>query len=114
MTTLANEAFKSQTGYTDFKAWKADLEKKSTTSEYWFTVIEFEKLLLIFLRSLRESKFDLFIRCFEEMLPWLAALNHIHYLRWELVFLNDIFEEAFVQGNFTVKKTSRVFFFHGD
>ena len=33
LKTLANEAFKSQTDYTDFKAWKADLEKKSITSK---------------------------------------------------------------------------------
>ena len=68
LTTLANEAFKSQTGYTDFIAWKADLERKCTTSEYWFSFIELEKLLFIFFCSLRESKFDLF-RCFQEMLP---------------------------------------------
>ena len=69
LTTLANESFKSQTVYTDFKAWKADLEKKSTTSKYWFLVIELEMLLFIFLLSLCESKFDLFIRCFKEILP---------------------------------------------
>ena len=67
--TLANEAFTSQMGYTDFKAWKANLEKKATTSNYWFTVIELEMLLFIFLRSLRESKFDLFIKYFEN--AWL-------------------------------------------
>ena len=81
LTTLGNEASKSQTGFTDFKAWKANLEKNSTTSKYWFTVTEVEKLLFIFLRSLRESKFDFFIGCFKEMLPSLAALDHIHYLR---------------------------------
>ena len=40
LTTLVNEALKSKTGYTDFKAWKVDLEKTFTTSKYWFTVIE--------------------------------------------------------------------------
>ena len=49
------------------------------------------------------------------MLPWLAALGHIHYLRLGLVFLNNIkrlpdsIKEAFDQGNFTVKRTSRAF-----
>ena len=81
LTTLANQTFKTQTGYTNFKAWKDDLENKSTASKFWFTVIEFEKLLFIFLCSLRESKFNLLIRCFMEMLSWLAALDNIHYLR---------------------------------
>ena len=45
----------------------------------------------------------------------LAALGHIHNVRSELVFLNEIklspdsIKEAFDQGNVTVKKTSRVF-----
>ena len=33
LTTLANEAFKSETGCTEFKAWKANLKKKSTMSK---------------------------------------------------------------------------------
>ena len=84
-------------------------------AKFWFTVTELEKLLFIFLDSLHDLKFDFFIRCFEKMFPWLAALNHIHYLKWRTVFLNDIkdlphsIKEAFDQGNFTVKKTSRVF-----
>ena len=45
----------------------------------------------------------------------LAALDDIHNVRSRLVFLNemkqspDSIKEAFDQGNFTVKKTSRVF-----
>ena len=34
LEALANEAFKWRTGYTDFKAWKANLEKKCATSKY--------------------------------------------------------------------------------
>ena len=60
-------------------------------------------------------KFDVFIRFFEEMLLWVVALDHIHYLRWRLLFLNDIvrlpdsIKEVFNQENFTVNKTSRAF-----
>ena len=49
------------------------------------------------------------------MLPSLAALDHIHYLRWRLEFLDDInrlpdsIKEVFDQGYFFVKKNSRVF-----
>ena len=49
------------------------------------------------------------------MLSWLAALDRIHYLRWRLVFLNnmklllDSIKEEIDHRNFTVKKTSRVF-----
>ena len=49
------------------------------------------------------------------MLPSLAALDHIHYLRWRLEFLDDInhlpdsIKEVIDQGYFFVKKNSRVF-----
>ena len=49
------------------------------------------------------------------MLPWFAALDHMHYLRWGLVFLNDMkrlsdsIKEEFDQGNSAVKKISCVF-----
>ena len=49
------------------------------------------------------------------MLSWLAALDRIYYLRWRLVFLNnmkrlrDSIKEAIDHRNFTVKKTSRAF-----
>ena len=49
------------------------------------------------------------------MLSWLAALDHMYYLRRGLVFLNDMkcsfdsIKEALDQGNFTVKKNNRVF-----
>ena len=49
--------------YTDIKVWNAGLKKKSTSQN-----IEFRAC---------ETKSDLFIRCVEEMLPSLAALDHM-------------------------------------
>ena len=72
-------------------------------------------MLFIFLRGLRLSKFDLFIRCFQEMLLWSAASDNSYYLRWGLIFPNDMkivpdsIKELFNQGNFVVKKTGRAF-----
>ena len=57
LTTLAHEAFNSQSEISDFEEWKCQLESKSTTAKYWFTVIDLEKILFAFVRSLRESNF---------------------------------------------------------
>ena len=49
------------------------------------------------------------------MLPWIAALDHIHYLRWGIVFLEDMWrlpesvKHTFDLGNFTIKESARVF-----
>ena len=90
LKVIANEELNPQTCYTAFKAWNTNLEKNSPTSKYCFTVKELEKLLFAFLCSLSESMFHLFKRSFKEMLSWLTALDHIHYLRWGLEFLNNM------------------------
>ena len=47
-------------------------------------------------------------------MPWVAVLDHIHYMRWGSVFLDDMrrlpesIKKSFDLGNFTVKKSSRV------
>ena len=115
LITLATDAFRSQSEYSSYKEWQENISNKSVTAKYWFTVIELQVLLFMFIRSLRESNFDMFIRCFEEMLPWLAVLDHRNYLMWGSVFLNDMKNlsaqvfEAFAHGHFTVKKSNRLF-----
>ena len=72
----------------------------------------------MFLKSIRDPNFDLFVRTLKEILPWTFALDHIHYARWLSVFVNDlcylskehpdVFEQ-FISGFFTVKKSTRQF-----
>ena len=31
----------------------------------------------MFVRSLREAKFHLFVRCVDDLIPWLFALDHV-------------------------------------
>ena len=72
----------------------------------------------MFIRSIRESNFDLFVRCVETILPWTFSLDHINYARWMSVFLEDLkslplnkqaaFQE-FCKGKFTISKTNRKF-----
>ena len=115
LSTLANEAFNNQEEFSEFSLWRKDVEEKSATAKYWFTVMDLEALLFTFLKSLRLSDFNLFLEAFEEMMPWVAVLDHTHYMRWGSVFLDDMrrlpesIKKSFDLGNFTVKKSSRVF-----
>ena len=74
-----------------------------------------EVILFMFVRSLRGSNFDLFLRSLEDMLPWLKTLDHIHYVRWLPIFLHDMKNlptqvlKQFLEGHFTIKKTNRNF-----
>ena len=63
----------ANTRYSDFNTQKESLEKKSETAQYYYRVTEFQKLLFLFLSSLRQAKFDFIVRNFKSMLSWIAA-----------------------------------------
>ena len=118
LLTLARDSLEHQTTFDCFNDWKENLAKVSVNAHYWFTVIDLEISLFMFVRSLREANFDLFVRCIKDILPWSFALDHVHYSRWMSVFLYDLIclpEEyrdiftQFMNCNFTVKKTNHVF-----
>ena len=79
-----------------------NIKNQSATAKFWLSVIDMEVLLFMFIRSLRDSDFRLFIQCFKDMLPWMATLNDMKYLS------EAIFEE-FTHGNFTIKKSHQAF-----
>ena len=86
--------------------------------QFWYTTLQLELLLLVFLRSLRQANFTLYINALYKMLPWFFALNHTNYARWLPVHLRDmsalqqtapnVFSQ-FVKGFFTVHKSPRRF-----
>ena len=55
----------------DFKTWRSKLSNQSPTAKFWFSVMDMDKILFMFIRSLRESNFDLFRRSLEEIITWL-------------------------------------------
>ena len=90
LLTLARDSFEHQTTFDCFNDWKENLAKVSVNAHYWFTAIDLEISLFMFVRSLREANFDLFVRCIKDILPWSFALDHVHYSRWVSVFLYDL------------------------
>ena len=75
-----------------------------------------ELLLFQFLRSQREANFLLYVE--SKIIPWMFALDHIHYARWLTVHVIDLLQlqsrcpdiyADFVRGNFVTRKRSRKF-----
>ncbi|KAK6169757.1 hypothetical protein SNE40_020746 [Patella caerulea] len=101
-----------------FETWCAAQKTLHPMFHYWDTVLELELCMLSFVRSLREGNFDLYKKSLTKLAPWFFALDHTNYARWIPVHLRDMCElvtkhpavdEAFHSGNFTVRKTKRVF-----
>ena len=55
---LARQAFEVKKEYLDYSDWKRHQCSQSATLSYWFTVIDLEALLFMFIYSLRKKIFS--------------------------------------------------------
>ena len=58
--------------------------------EFWYTLLEIECLMLMFVRSLRSGNFEMFLEVLDKFLPWMFSLNHTHYARWLPVYIQTL------------------------
>ncbi len=101
-----------------FEDWCTIQRKSHPQFDYWYRVLQVELLLMVFVRSLREGNFQLYLSSLSSLAPWFFALDHTHYARWLPVHIHDMVtlntrvpdvHEQFTQGKFVVRKTSRPF-----
>ncbi|XP_065670919.1 uncharacterized protein LOC136089121 [Hydra vulgaris] len=98
--------------------WISRKSNESNQFLYWQTVMELESLLLSFVRSIRESNFEEYVRMLKQIAPWFFALDLTNYSRWLPVFIKTLEElpvrhpyvfEEFKKGHFTSRKTNADF-----
>ena len=74
--------------------------------------------MLLFVRSVREGNFELYVESLAAIVPWMFALDHTHYSRWLSVHIRDMMSLSekhpailaeFRAGKFSVHKTSNKF-----
>ena len=101
-----------------FEDWCNKRSNDSPQFKFWFVILQLEFLVLIFIRSIRESNFLLYINALTKIVPWFFALGHTNYARWIPIHLRDMLNleskhprvfSQFMMGNFTVRKTGRSF-----
>ncbi|XP_061580540.1 uncharacterized protein LOC133446517 [Cololabis saira] len=72
----------------------------------------------MYIRSLREGNFQLYVETLTQLLPWMFALDHTHYSRWLSVHVRDMMVLSdkhpailaeFCAGKFVVHKTMHKF-----
>ena len=109
---------KNEESLSSLEAWCQERAKASPQFHFWFTILQLELQVMIFVRSLREADFKLYIESLSQLVPWFFSLDHTHYARWIPVHLRDMVTLAekhpavyqeFLHGNFTVNKTGRTF-----
>ena len=75
-----------------FERWKTSSSEKSPTFHFWEMIrkLKLEVLILIFIRSLREGNFQLYVETHEALVPWFHSLDHTNYARWLPVHIRDM------------------------
>ena len=91
---LQREAFLQSPGpvydEVSFEQWKSSTSEKSPTFHFWEMIRRLEVLILIFIRSLREGNFQLYVETLEALVPWFHSLDHTNYARWLPVHIRDM------------------------
>lgn len=79
---LKKEAYQLYTQVTeddppmDFQLWCADMRQKSPQFEFWSKILDFELLILLFIHSLREGNFELYVETLSQLAKCFFALDH--------------------------------------
>ena len=101
-----------------FESWRTRKEETHPQFQFWSQKLTFELLILVFVRSIRETSFELYREVLSKPVPFFFALDHTNYARWLPVHLRDMaFLETkhpempleFKNGHFAVHKTERMF-----
>lgn len=72
---------------TEFGKWVNEKNRDQPTFHYWDQVLKLQQCLLVFVRSIRERNFELYVSALEEFIPWFFVLGHFNYARWVTVHL---------------------------
>ena len=62
--------------------WLANKSKVNEMCFYWKLTVELTFDLLVFIRSLQEGKYPLYIDSLRKLIHWYFALDHYNYARW--------------------------------
>lgn len=101
-----------------FDEWIQRKRNSIAQFQFWVTTMELETLLLLLVKSIRESNFEDFVTILEKICPWYFLLDHVNYARWLPIFIRDMkllrtkhpdIYAQFIAGFFTALKSSRKF-----
>ena len=70
--------------------WLDEAVKHSQMCFYWEMILNFEALLLIYMWSICEGNFELYLVSLYRMLPWFFALDQYNYARCATIYCFDM------------------------
>ena len=111
------KAFNTKSNITVWE-WLAQKSETSTMTLYWKNILEMQIHILIFIRALRVSNFELFVVSLKSLMKWFFSLDHYNYARWLSVHFFDLLSvenslpdtyQNFKDRHFSFQKPNREF-----
>ena len=116
--TLLKKAYVESGSALSVLDWPDEVDKHSQMCFYWNMILNFEVLLLIYMRSIREGNFELYLASLYRMLPWFFGFDRYKYARCATIYWFDMellkprcpneYKE-FAGGFFSFLKTNKQF-----
>ena len=76
------EGLESEAEVGSFNDWCLKKVAAVPQFHFWYLTLQLELLLLVFVRSLGEANFELYINAVSKIVPWFFGLHHTNYARW--------------------------------
>ena len=92
-------------------SWTVERSWSSRMFKYWMLIIKFQIDYLVFIRSMREGNFKLFVKTLISLIKWLFIFDHYNHDRWLSVQIQYLLSlpitcpqlyQEFERGNFVV------------
>jgi hypothetical protein len=61
------------------------MSKTSQMCFYWKEILKLQLDILLFVRSIRESNFYLYVLSLKNLMKWFFGLDHYNYARWLII-----------------------------
>ncbi len=115
---LLHKAYSDADTTQPFEDWCTTKARQSVHFDYWLKTLSLQRLLLRYIRSIREGNFQLYVESLTQIMPWMFALDHINYSRCLSVHIRDMITFSnkhpdvltqFQSGKFVVHKSSNKF-----
>ena len=102
----------------DLLPWAQLMASECLMFKYWLTVLQFEIDFLVFLRSIREGNFSLYVVTLRTLIKWFFIFDQYNYARWTSVHVHELvmlpttcpyLYNEFKKGKFAVQISHRKF-----
>ena len=98
--------------------WAGEAAKSNHMFKYWLLIMKFQMDFLIFIRSLWEGHFILFVNVLKSLVKWFFIFDQYNYARWITVHIQDLLTlsvtcpqvyQEFIEGKFVVQISNKEF-----